>query len=110
MKNEKANLQEEDIVIEEETCMEDQLKQLFDKATVAKGSYLTSFDRLVLEFLYKEQASVYTEELWMTLKKEGIKISIATVQLCLNRLYRSGLAIRHKPEGEKKYVFYLSIE
>lgn len=104
MNSEKLNMQEEEVMDQEE-CLNDQLKAIFTRAEIGKGSYLTPFDRLVLEFLYKEPDPINTEELWMTLKKEGVKISIATVQLCLNRFYRCGVLERNKPEGEKKYNF-----
>lgn len=105
MKNERLNLQGEGIVIEQNHCNSDKLQEVFLRAENAKGSYLTPFDRLLLEFLYTEQVLINTEELWMTLKREGVKISIATVQLCLNRFHRCGLLEKQRLEGEKKHSY-----
>ncbi|RQO68021.1 hypothetical protein DBR43_26310 [Pedobacter sp. KBW06] len=105
MKNEQLNLPEEEITVDQNDCNTDKLAEVLLRAENAKGSYLTPFDRLLLEFLYTEQVVINTEELWMTLKREGVKISIATVQLCLNRFHRCGLLEKQRLEGEKKHCY-----
>ncbi len=105
MKNEQLDLPEEGINVDQSGCNVDKLAELFLRAENAKGSYLTPFDRLLLEFLYTEQVVINTEELWMTLKRTGVKISIATVQLCLNRFHRCGLLEKQRLEGEKKHCY-----
>lgn len=105
MKKEQLDLQKVEINADQNNCNADKLAQVLLRAENAKGSYLTPFDRLLLEFLYTEQVIINTEELWMTLKREGVKISIATVQLCLNRFHRCGLLEKQRLEGEKKHCY-----
>lgn len=103
MKNVPDNSQTEEILAN--TDVNEVIQQIWQKAENAKGSYLTPFDRLLLEFLYTEKVVINTEDLWMTLKAKGVKISIATVQLCLNRLYRCGMVSKERRDGEKKYYY-----
>lgn len=103
MKNVPDSSQTEEIPVNNE--VNDAIQQILQKAENAKGSYLTPFDRLLLEFLYTEKVVINTEDLWMTLKAKGVKISIATVQLCLNRLYRCEMVSKQRRDGEKRYYY-----
>lgn len=105
MNKEPLNLPEEKAIVDQKDNAVNKLEEVFLRAREAKGSYLTPFDRLLLEFLYTEQVMITTEELWMTLKREGVKISIATVQLCLNRFHRCGLLEKQRLEGQKKHCY-----
>lgn len=105
METEQLNLQEGERTADKNDCDVDKLAQVLLRAEYAKGSYLTPFDRLLLEFLYTEKVIINTEELWMTLKRKGVKISIATVQLCLNRFHRCGLLEKQRMKGEKKHCY-----
>lgn len=82
------------------------LMELFLQADVAKGLPLSEMDQLVLGFLYKECAFISVDDLWIKLRNQGVKISISSVQLILNRFYRCGI-LDKQPGEEKKALFGL---
>lgn len=80
--------------------------ELFIQADMAKGMPLSEMDQLVLCFLYKEGMFMSIDDLWVKLRNQGIKISISSVQLILNRFYHCGILDKQVGE-EKKSLFGL---
>jgi len=82
------------------------LMELFLQADIAKGLPLSEMDQLVLSYLYKEHVFISIDDLWVKLRNQGIKISISSVQLILNRFYSCGILDKQVGE-EKKALFGL---
>lgn len=82
------------------------IMELFLQADIAKGLPLSEMDQLILSFLYKEQLFISIDDLWVKLRNQGLKISISSVQLILNRFYRCGILDKHLGD-EKKALFGL---
>jgi Fe2+ or Zn2+ uptake regulation protein len=80
------------------------LMELFLQADIAKGLPLSEMDQLVLSYLYKERLFISIDDLWVKLRNQGVKISISSVQLILNRFHRCG--ILNKQVGEEKKALF----
>ncbi len=86
-------------------CAKERLRKCFN----SEGGRLTFPRRLILDFLHSNKGHFTAEEIYDSLNKKNLNISLATVYRTLNSLWQSGI-LKRFDFGEGKAVYELSEE